>query len=131
MVRIGRALHQKVFEKTSFLDSLLSHLFEFKTKINSTKIMASADPQGSRPSEQTRDETRNSLNWGMFVDSLYCSVSNKIDTYNSILSYINKMYEKFITDFEHRINPLSLVEICLIMVHQYPGIFKTIFKFIR
>lgn len=41
------------------------------------------------------------------------------------------MYEKFITDFEHRINPLSLVEICLIVVHQYPGSFKTIFKFIR
>lgn len=29
------------------------------------------------------------------------------------------MYEKFITDFEHRINPLSLVEICLPIVRQY------------
>ena len=29
------------------------------------------------------------------------------------------MYEKFITDFEHRINPLSLVEICLPIARQY------------
>ena len=29
------------------------------------------------------------------------------------------MYEKFIIDFEHRINPLSLVEICLPIVRQY------------
>ncbi len=30
-----------------------------------------------------------------------------------------EMYEKFITDFEHRINPLSLVELCLPIVRQY------------
>jgi 26S proteasome regulatory subunit N9 len=30
-----------------------------------------------------------------------------------------EMYEKFITDFEHRINPLALVEICLPIVRQY------------
>lgn len=30
-----------------------------------------------------------------------------------------EMYEKFISDFEHRINPLSLVEICLPIVRQY------------
>jgi 26S proteasome regulatory subunit N9 len=30
-----------------------------------------------------------------------------------------EMYEKFITDFEHRINPLSLVEIALPVVRQY------------
>ena len=29
------------------------------------------------------------------------------------------MYEKFISDFEHRINQLSLVEICLVIVRQY------------
>ena len=29
------------------------------------------------------------------------------------------MYEKFISDFEHRINALSLVEICLPIVRQY------------
>lgn len=31
-------------------------------------------------------------------------------------SLLTEMYEKFITDFEHRINPLSLVEICLPIV---------------
>ena len=31
------------------------------------------------------------------------------------------MYDKFLTDFEHRINPLSLVEICLFVVRQYQG----------
>lgn len=30
-----------------------------------------------------------------------------------------EMYEKFISDFEHRINPLSLVEICLPIVRQF------------
>lgn len=30
-----------------------------------------------------------------------------------------EMYEQFITDFEHRINPLSLVELCLPIVRQY------------
>jgi len=29
-----------------------------------------------------------------------------------------EFYEKFISDFEHRINPLSLVEICLPVVRQ-------------
>ncbi len=29
------------------------------------------------------------------------------------------MYEKFIRDFEHRVNTLSLVEICLPVVRQY------------
>lgn len=29
------------------------------------------------------------------------------------------MYDKFISDFEHRINQLSLVEICLPIVRQY------------
>lgn len=33
------------------------------------------------------------------------------------------MYEKFITDFEHRINALSLVEICLPIVRQFQGRF--------
>ena len=29
------------------------------------------------------------------------------------------MYEKFINEFEHRINQLSLIEICLPIVRQY------------
>jgi len=33
------------------------------------------------------------------------------------------MYEKFITDFEHRINQLSLVEICLPIVRTCKGLF--------
>ncbi|MGH0190319.1 UNVERIFIED_CONTAM: hypothetical protein FKN15_044198 [Acipenser sinensis] len=36
---------------------------------------------------------------------------------------IIKLYENFISDFEHRINPLSLVEIILLAVRQYSGEF--------
>ena len=39
------------------------------------------------------------------------------------------MYEKFISDFEHRINPLSLVEICLPIVRQFPGLYLKNFLF--
>ncbi len=40
------------------------------------------------------------------------------------------MYEKFITDFEHRINALSLVEICLPIVRQYQD-FNLAIKFLE
>jgi 26S proteasome regulatory subunit N9 len=35
-------------------------------------------------------------------------------------SILLDMYDRFITDFEHRINPLSLIEICLSIVRTCP-----------
>ena len=41
---------------------------------------------------------------------------------------IFQLYENFIADFEHRINPLALAELTVFIVKQIPGMKSVIFK---
>lgn len=106
------------------IDDLCINAFRFVCSLF-PQTLASAHSQSPRARAPSRTTTRWSINRG----------NNRNKQKKRMIKFIKlqpyplyfQLYEKFITDFEHRINALSLVEICLPIVRQFQGRFRFFF----